>query len=76
MGRRARRTAYGLLDHNLVSAVASDAHSPVRRTTCMADAYDELLGSCAKEYLDILFRTNPMRICNGEKTVQFEKIPF
>lgn len=75
-GRHARSTAYELLDHNLVSAVASDAHSPVRRTTCMADAYDELLGSCPKEYLDVLFRINPMRICNGEKTVQFEKIPF
>ena len=75
-GRHAREAAYALLNHNLVSVIASDAHSPIRRTTCMADAYDELLGGYPREYLDVLFDTNPQRICNGEKTVQFRKIPF
>lgn len=38
-GTRARKTAFELLNHNLVTAVASDAHSPVQRTTCMADDF-------------------------------------
>ncbi|HIZ12458.1 MAG TPA: hypothetical protein H9817_00810 [Candidatus Mediterraneibacter stercorigallinarum] len=75
-GRHAREAAYALLNHNLVSVIASDAHSPIQRTTCMADAYDELLGGYPREYLDVLFDSNPKRICNGEKTVGFKKIPF
>lgn len=75
-GRRARLAAYELLNHNLVSAIASDAHSPIQRTTCMADAYENLLKDYPRDYLDVLFNTNPQRICNGEKTVQFRKISF
>lgn len=75
-GEDARRTAYELLNHNLVTAVASDAHSPIRRTTCMADAYDYLSEEYSAEYLNILFGINPRNICNGEKTIQFRRIPF
>lgn len=75
-GTRAQKTAYELLNHNLVTAIASDAHSPVRRTTCMADTYKCLREEYSGEYLDTLFHINPKRICNGRKTVQFRKIPF
>lgn len=75
-GKMAQRTAYELLDHNLVTAVASDAHSPIRRTTCMADAYDRLRREYSREYLDILFEKNPEHICNGRRPVQFRRIPF
>ena len=75
-GEDARRTAYELLNHNLVTAVASDAHSPIRRTTCMADAYDYLSDEYSAEYLDILFDVNPRNICNGVRTIQFRRIPF
>ena len=75
-GEDAGRTAYELLNHNLVTAVASDAHSPIRRTTCMADAYDYLSEEYSSEYLNILFDINPRNICNGEKTIQFRRIPF
>lgn len=75
-GQRAQRTAFELLNHNLITAVASDAHSPVRRTTCMADAYDELSGGYPAEYLDTLFTKNPRSICNGQETAQFRRIPF
>lgn len=75
-GQHARNTAYDLLNHNLVTAVASDAHSPMRRTTCMADAYDYLLQEYPGEYLDVLFNDNPRNICNGNRPVQFRYIPF
>lgn len=74
-GRHARQTAFELLDSNLVTAVASDAHSPIRRTTCMADAYDYLRQEYSREYLDILFQTNPERICNGLTPIQFRAFP-
>ena len=73
-GRHAQQTAFELLDANLVTTVASDAHSPVRRTTCMADAYDYLRREYSREYLDILFQTNPQRICNGLKPIQFRAV--
>lgn len=75
-GSRAERTAYRLLNHNLITAVASDAHSPVRRTTYMADAYDILAEGYPENYLDILFEKNPMLLCQGKQPVQFKRIPF
>ena len=75
-GTRAKETAFELLNHNLVTAAASDAHSPVRRTTCMADAYEYLRKAYPKKYLDVLFHVNPRNICNGRPPVQFRKIPF
>lgn len=75
-GRRAERTAYELLNHNLISVVASDAHSPTQRTTCMADAYESLAEEYPREYLDALFTKNPRRICRGDKVIRFRKIPF
>lgn len=75
-GREAEETAFLLLNHNLITAVASDAHSPEQRTTCMADAYEYLREEYAEEYLDILFEKNPRNICNGIRPVQFRRIPF
>ena len=75
-GQRAQRTSFELLNHNLVTVVASDAHSPIQRTTCMADAYDYLSGEYPAEYLDALFDKNPQNICNGLRPVQFRRIPF
>lgn len=75
-GRHARKTAYQLLDHNLVSVVASDAHSPFKRTPYMMDAYEELSGQYPEEYLRILFKENPRRICENRPTIRFELRPF
>lgn len=75
-GHRAQHAAFELLNHNLVTAVASDAHSPIQRTTCMADAYDYLSGEYPAEYLDALFTRSPQNICNGLRPVQFRRIPF
>ena len=75
-GEDARRAAFELLNHNLVTAVASDAHSPVRRTTCMADAYEYLAEEYPTDYLDLLFDKNPRNICNGLEPVRLRRIPF
>lgn len=73
-GTHAQKAAYELLDHKLVTVIASDAHSPVRRTTCMADAYEHLRESYPQKYLDILFTENPRRICNGRTPVRFQRL--
>ena len=75
-GRKAQDAAYALLNHNLVTAVASDAHSPMQRTTCMSDAYGHLLQSYPKDYLDALFTENPRYICSGLRPIRFRRIPF
>lgn len=62
-GRKAWKTAYELLDHNLLSVVASDAHSPYRRTTHLRDAYEILAEDFSRNYLDLLFQKNPEQIC-------------
>lgn len=65
-GRSAADTAYLLLNHHLVSVVASDAHSPYVRTPYMADVYGELLAEYPEEYLEMIFEENPRRICQNE----------
>lgn len=75
-GRRARHAAYFMMDHNLVTVIASDAHGPDRRTTYMTEAYNELRVEYPKEYLNILFRENPKRICQDRKPVYLPIRPF
>lgn len=70
-GGRAEETAYALLSHNLVSAVASDAHSPSRRTPYLLDAYEELQKSCPEPYLKLLFEENPRRICESRPALRY-----
>ena len=65
-GRSAAETAYLLMNHHLVSVVASDAHSPHVRTPYMRDVYEELLMEYPESYLDMIFKENPRRICQNE----------
>ena len=65
-GRRAAETAYLLMDHHLVSVVASDAHSPHVRTPNMKNVYEKLLMEYPETYLDMIFKENPRRICQNE----------
>ena len=61
-GRREEKTAYMLTDESLVTAIASDAHRPYRRTPDMSEAYEELLNYYPEQYLEKLFTINPMKI--------------
>ena len=65
-GTRAKETAYLLMDHHLVSVVASDAHSANFRTPHMKKVFEELSMSYPDEYLDMVFEDNPRRICMNE----------
>ena len=65
-GRDAWKAARQLMDHNLISVIASDAHGPVRRTPYMLDVYRELKKEYPERYLKILFEENPKRICENQ----------
>lgn len=75
-GKDARETVYRLLDHNLISVVASDAHSPKYRTPYLLEAYDILREECEKEYRDVLFYQNPARICKNKPILMPEPVSF
>lgn len=76
-GRKAWETAYTLLEHNLISAAASDAHGFMQRTPYMLDAYEELLKEFPRETVDLLFRENPRRICEDRETLKIGvALPF
>lgn len=75
-GEHARWTAYQLLDHNLLSLVASDAHKPHRRRPDMTKTYERLCEEKSERYLKVLFEENPHRICLDWPAVRFKLRPF
>ena len=75
-GRHSYDTAHRLLRHNLVSVIASDAHSPYQRTPYMLDVYESLRNEYPRKYLKVLFEENPRRICQNQPTIRFELQPF
>lgn len=69
-GKRCAVVAYEMLGQNLVSVIASDAHSSSRRTPVLMDTYEELLDGFATDYLDILFEENPRRILQDKPVIK------
>jgi len=65
-GRTVKRTAEVLLDHNLITCAASDAHSPYMRTTFMADIRDYLLDMYGERRMERLLYRNPERIIKDQ----------
>ena len=71
-GRRARETAYKLLDQDLLSVIASDCHGSYQRTPFMQNVYETLREDYSKKQLDTLFKENPMRICHNQSLIEGE----
>lgn len=68
--------ADSLLRHNLISVIASDAHSPLQRTPYMLDAYEELSSEYSENHLDVLFQYNPARLCDNREILRLEPVPY
>lgn len=68
-GRKEKRIAHDLLDRQLVSVIASDAHRPNIRSPRMEDAYEELAMEYPMEYLDQVFEVFPRRICQDKSII-------
>ncbi|MBE5892144.1 MAG: hypothetical protein E7286_02050 [Lachnospiraceae bacterium] len=69
-GRRIFHAAHEMMQRDLVTVVASDAHSPFQRTPNMADIYEELAESYSERYLRMLFEENPLRICQDRPVLR------
>lgn len=65
-GRREQALAFELADRDFVAAVASDAHSSVRRTTWMGDVYNLLAQEFSQFKAKQLLETNPAKIIRNE----------
>ena len=74
-GRRAARAAEELLKYDLVTCVASDAHSPYARTTYMADARDYLEEQFGPDRMNRLTHENPWRILSNLSIPKHGRMP-
>lgn len=75
-GSRIQRTAESLLDHRLVSAVASDAHRADVRTTDLTETRDFLRKEYGSRMEYLLLEENPDRILQGREVIREKEIPY
>lgn len=68
-GTQVQDTACWMLDAGLIHLIASDAHSPIRRTTDLSRLEDWLLSQYPKSYVRLLLEDNPGRVIRGEDMV-------
>ena len=66
-GAQVQNTACWLLETRLIHLVASDAHSPIRRTTDLTRLEDWLLSQYPQGYVRLLLEENPGRVIRGEE---------
>ena len=65
-GNAEQQLAYELVDRGFAFCVASDAHSPMRRTTWMKDVQRLIRQQFSPAAAQMLLETNPARIINNE----------
>ena len=75
-GQEQRLCAEQLAHHNLIAAVASDAHSADVRTTEMGRTREYLIRKYGTEFSKKLLELSPSRIVNGADLDLPEPIPF
>ena len=66
-GRKSGLCADLLLDHGLVTVVATDAHGIEMRTPWMRDGYAELERRYGSEAPELMMHTNPAKILKGQE---------
>lgn len=75
-GRSAKKTVDLLMDHHLVSCVASDAHSSYQRTTHMQECQKYLKEAYGPAYAHMLLVDNPQKILTGKALVKQVPLSF
>lgn len=75
-GRGPYELAVTMLEHDLASFVASDAHRADRRTPVLSDAYRWLAANTSEHLADRLLRDNPARVLKDEPLRPCRPIPF
>ena len=75
-GRESFRLAVTMLEHDLASFVASDAHRADQRTPVLRDMYRWIAEHYSEFLADRLLRRNPERVLRNEPLVECGTIPF
>ena len=65
-----------LIEHRMVTCLATDAHSPRSRTTDMGQIYRQISREYSQTSAELLLETNPRRIVNGNNIRHGNLIPF
>jgi protein-tyrosine phosphatase len=65
-GKRAKTSAFELLDAGLVHFIASDAHNTEQRSPRLDEAFAELVNTYGKDSIQALFVDNPAVTLTGE----------
>lgn len=73
-GSRPRITSLILLEHNLVSFIASDAHSSIHRTTSLSEVSHIISNYFSKEYADIIMEENPKRVVEDKELLHLHTL--
>ena len=68
--------AVTMLDHDLASFVASDAHRADQRTPVLRDAYHWIADHYSERLSDRLLRRNPERVLRNEPLIECSAFPF
>ena len=71
-GSRVRDTALWMLEAGFLHLIASDAHSPIRRTTDLTRLREFLSDRYLPDYVRLLLEENPGRVIRGEDMVPAE----
>ncbi len=70
-GETVAHTAQRLLAHRLADFVASDAHSPYRRTPYLTDVHEMISTVYSADYADCLLKVNPLNAIENKKIFGF-----
>lgn len=75
-GREAQTAVWTLLEHQLITCIASDAHSPIRRTPYFADIYRLLKEEFSEDTARLLLDRQPRMLVMGKQIPPAGLIPF
>lgn len=75
-GREPFALAETMLEHDLASFVASDAHRADRRTPALRDTYRWIASRYSEQLADRLLRRNPERVLRNEPLIPCSVIPM
>lgn len=70
-GHSAKRASHYLLETRMADFVASDAHSPYRRTTPLEETHENISERYSPGYADHLLSENPLRVLKNEKVYSY-----
>jgi len=75
-GKRVKRLAHEMLEHQMVHFVASDCHAPNNRSMVLSHAYEVVDRGWGTETAERLFRINPYKAVIGEDIIALPPLPL